>query len=116
MKVDVLDPGWLGEEFDDAWSVGCEPLEVGEREQYVRWLASVSDIHRTIFGCFLGAAGVLVVFFVPDPQRVGMSARCHQSAVSARVASRPDRRQSTRSDGSVTALASRLTPRCRTPS
>ncbi len=62
MKVDVFDPGRLGEEFDDAWSVGCEPLIVAKCEQYVRWLASVGDVDGAVFGCGFGAAGVLVEF------------------------------------------------------
>ena len=48
IEVDLLDPGRLGEEFDDAWLVGGEPLVVGKREQHVRRLASVGDVDGAV--------------------------------------------------------------------
>lgn len=62
MKADFFGPRWLGEEFDDARSVGCEPLVVGEGEQYVGGFAPVGDVDRSIVGCGLCVAGVPVEF------------------------------------------------------
>ena len=42
---------WLGEEFDDVRSVGCEPLVVGEGEQYVGRFAPVGDVDRSAVDC-----------------------------------------------------------------